>query len=244
MNVFTYDKKQEYIYLLSLFMITAKLKVQFIVAFVLSMLIVINTMFLQFSSSISPSENIENLPFSNSSTLVLNGIISSLIFDLPITINQTNGNTSLPSDLTRIQKFILAGDWNIDLYFDNNSTGQMKVRGLTASFIGISEDGSGGHEHQISNFRPLSISNSETNTLNNKTDPLIPHNILNSDGDARILGTVDLGINGQKIWEKVGANITISEGKTIKILLDNEDVDFHFGEDQAIFGLVNGITQQ
>ena len=212
--------------------------------FVLSMVIVINTIFLQFSPSVSTSDDIENLPFSNSSTLVLNGIISSLIFDLPITINQTNGNSSLPSDLTSIHKFILVGHWNIDLYFDNNITGQMEVRGLTASFIGISEDGSGGHEHQISNFKPLSISTSETNTLNNKTDSLIHYNILNSDGDAHILGTVDLGINGQKIWEKAGANITISEGKTIKILLDNEDIDFHFGKDQAIHGLVNGLVQQ
>jgi hypothetical protein len=33
-------------------------------------------------------------------------------------------------------------------------------------------------------------------------------------------------------------NIIISEDKTIEILLNNENIDYHFGKGQAIYGLV------
>jgi hypothetical protein len=56
------------------------------------------------------------------------------------------------------------------------------------------------------------------------------------------LGIVDVGINGQKIWKNVKTNITISEGKTIGILLDDKAVDYHFGKGQAIYGLVTRLN--
>lgn len=53
---------------------------------------------------------------------------------------------------------------------------------------------------------------------------------------------MDVGIDGQKVWENVNANITISEERTIKIMLDETKVDYHFGKGQSIYGLVNTLT--
>jgi hypothetical protein len=56
------------------------------------------------------------------------------------------------------------------------------------------------------------------------------------------LGTVDVGIDGQKVWENVNANITVSEGRTIEIMLDETDVDYHFGKGQSVHGPVNTLS--
>lgn len=66
--------------------------------------------------------------------------------------------------------------------------------------------------------------------------------MLTKDGAAHILGILDVGINGQKVWEHVNANISISDGRTSEILLDGQDVDYHFGKGQAIYGLVKGLS--
>jgi hypothetical protein len=66
--------------------------------------------------------------------------------------------------------------------------------------------------------------------------------MLTPECNAYILGTVDVGIDGQKVWQNVNANITVSEGRTIKIMLDENDVDYHFGKGQSIYGLVNTPT--
>jgi hypothetical protein len=72
--------------------------------------------------------------------------------------------------------------------------------------------------------------------INNTT---IRYNTITPQGSAFILGTVDVGMNGQKAWENVNANITVSKGRTIEIMLDERDVDYHFGKGQPIYGLVN-----
>jgi hypothetical protein len=202
-----------------------------------------------------------SLNTSSSSSPFLSGIISSLILDIPVSSNQTNNNNNpwSPFNITNIQKFILAGDWNIKLHkIDNRttsnsniSTGNLQVTDFTADFIAISKDGKGAHTHQISNFNPITITTtaavrSTTNTTESSTNnifdssspPSTSLNVFTPDGNSSILGTVDVGINGQKIWDNVRTNITISEGKTIKILLDDRDVDYHFGKGQAIYGLV------
>jgi hypothetical protein len=46
---------------------------------------------------------------------------------------------------------------------------------------------------------------------------------------ALFLGIVDIEINGQKNWNNVRANITISERKIIEIKLDESAVVYHFG---------------
>jgi hypothetical protein len=72
-------------------------------------------------------------------------------------------------------------------------------------------------------------------------DSTIHSILLTPEGNAFILGTVDVGIDGQKVWENVNANITVSEGRTIEIMLDETDVDYHFGKGQSIYGLVSTL---
>jgi hypothetical protein len=179
---------------------------------------------------------------SKNSPPLLSGIISSLVFDIPLSVKkQVDDNKTLPFNITNVQKFILAGEWNIKLdTYDSNGTnkgsdeGNLKVTGFTADFLGISKDGKGYHTHQISNLIPTH--NGNTNNLG------FPHyNTLGLDGDAHVLGTVDVAVNNQKIWESVKTRITVSGGKTIEIMLDDKHIGYHFGKGQAIHGLVNGL---
>jgi hypothetical protein len=216
------------------------------------------------SSAVSLSINVptstHSSPYHPSSPqAVLSGIISSLILDVPQSTNPFDSNNDNTSqyNITNIQKFILAGDWNIQLeeIINNNTDNKrentvknLKVINLTAEFLGISKDGKGDHYHQISNFKPIQTHNLTKNSLgngfkNNDGVPFYPMpNILTPSGNAKILGTVDVGINGNVIWENVNANITISEGKTIEIFLAEKDVDHHFGQGQSIYGLVNRLS--
>ena len=175
----------------------------------------------------------------SSSSLLLSGIISSLILDIPLSSSQINDSDSSSSfNITNIQKFILAGDWNMrfDDIASTPNTNKLQIAGFEADFMGITTDGKGPHTHQISNFKPVTIDSTKKFVIEeSKTSN---HFNLSQDVNASILGTVDVGINGQKIWDNVNANITISEGKTIEILLDDRDVDYHFGKGQAIYGLV------
>ena len=122
---------------------------------------------------------------------------------------------------------------------DSNNTSP-EVQGFNADFIAVFEDGTGAHTHQITNFHPIRVNSSKAPAENSESN--IHSNILTPEGNARIVGTVDVGINGQKVWEGVNVNITISEGKTIEIMLDESDVDYHFGKGQSIYGLVNTPT--
>jgi hypothetical protein len=197
------------------------------------------------SFSFASSNGIANASTSSkTSTPLLSGIISSLVFDVPL-IKQVDDNNTLPFNITNVQKFILAGDWNIKLDSaddgngDNKSSdaGNLKVTGFTADFLGISKDGKGSHTHQISNFNP--IYNNNTNHLG-----LPHHNTLGLDGNAHILGTVDVAVNNQKIWESVKTRISVSGGKTIEIMLDDKHIGYHFGKGQSIHGLVNKLYLQ
>lgn len=196
----------------------------------------------------------------SSSPSLLSGIISSLLLDIsPYTENSTNDSTyTNPFNITNIPKFILAGDWNIRLSnssgsntTNNNFTGNLKVIDITADFVGITTDGKGSHSHQISNFTPLTKKYATTDKSNNGSSgsgngntslsALPIANVLSLNGNAGILGTVDVGINNNIIWKDVQTNITVSNGKTIEIQLDDRAIDYHFGKGQSIFGLVNGL---
>jgi hypothetical protein len=120
----------------------------------------------------------------------------------------------------------------------NNAT--LQVQGFEADFTAVFEDGTGAHTHQITNFQPRRVDSSKAlaeDIINNNAT--IPYNTLTPEDNAFMSGTVDVGINGQKVWENVNANITISKGRTIEIMLDERDVDYHFGKGQSIHGLVN-----
>jgi hypothetical protein len=197
------------------------------------------------SFSLALSNNIAeaSTPTNNNSFPFLSGIISSLVLDIPLPSNEvSNDNNLSPFNITNIQKFILAGEWN--MRFDNitstPNSSELQIVGFEADFMGITTEGKGPHTHQISNFRPVTIDSSKFITEENKTSNHF--NLLSPDGNASILGIVDVGVNGQKIWENVTANITIFEGKTIEILLNDKDVDYHFGKGQAIYGLVTRLN--
>jgi hypothetical protein len=190
-------------------------------------------------------------PLTNSSSplssLRLDGIISSLILDIPpfdiplLTGNQSNGLARF--NITTVGKFILAGHWNMT--FDNvtsidGKNSVLEVQGFEADFIAVFEDGSGAHTHQITNFQPRRVNSSQASEQDSKSS--IHSNILTPEGNAHIVGTVDVGINSQKIWDTVNANITLLGGRTIEIMLDERDVDYHFGKGQSIYGLVNTTT--
>jgi hypothetical protein len=113
----------------------------------------------------------------------------------------------------------------------------LQVVAFEPNSIAVSKDGTGAHTHQISNFKPIRIDSSKVRA--NYTKSGTGCNILTQDGDAYILGTVDVGMNGQKMWDNVNANIIISKGLTIEIVLDERDIDYHLGKGQSIFGLVN-----
>ena len=190
-------------------------------------------------------------PLADSSPPLLEGIISSLILDIPpFDIPLLTGNQSIDSErfnITNVGKFILTGDWNMTFdnvsSIDSNNNTALEVQGFNADFIAVFEDGTGAHTHQITNFHPIRVNSSRGHAENSESN--IHSNILTPEGNARIVGTVDVGINGingQKVWEGVNVNITISEGKTIEIMLDESDVDYHFGKGQSIYGLVNTPT--
>ena len=202
-------------------------------------------------TTLSPNNIAEASSLANSSSppppLPLEGIISSLILDIPpfdipiLTGNQSSD--SKPFNISSVGKFILAGDWNMtfdNVSIDGNNTA-LEVQGFEADFTAVFEDGTGAHTHQIANFQPRRVYSNKAiaeDTDNNA----IPHNILTPEGNAYVLGTVDVGINGQKVWKDVNANITISKGRTIEIMLDERDVDYHFGKGQPIYGLVNALS--
>jgi hypothetical protein len=199
------------------------------------------------SSEASPSA--DSSLSSSSPTLQLEGIISSLILDIPpFDIPLLTGNQSKDSErfnVTSVGKFILAGDWNIT--FNNNiasthsNNAALEVQGFEADFMAVFEDGTGAHTHQISNFRPVTTSSNKAHAAEDINSTIRSNNILTPEGNAFILGIVDVLINGQKVWENVNANITISEGRTIEIMLNEADVDYHFGKGQSIYGLVNTL---
>jgi hypothetical protein len=220
-----------------------KMKHQFRI--ILIMLFMITTILL-------PNNIAEASPLDDSSSLSplrLDGIISSLILDIPpfdiplLTGNQSNNSERF--NITSVGKFILAGDWNMTFNnisrIDSNNIA-LEVQGFEANFTAVLEDGTGIHTHQISNFRAVTTSSNEAPAAEDINSIIRSNNILTPEGNAYILGTVDVGIDGQRIWENVNANILISKGGTIEIMLDEADVDYHFGKGQSIYGLVNTLS--
>jgi hypothetical protein len=143
------------------------------------------------------------------STFDMNGAISSLVLGMP-------PNTKTV-DMTTVQKFILSGDWSMDV-------NQGKLTNFNANFYtGPVNGGTSNHTHQLSNFR---VSGS-----NNSSIQLTP------DKSVSISGLVDVGTNGKKAWNDVNATVVISKSRTIAISLADEDTQSHF-MGQQIYGIV------
>ena len=147
------------------------------------------------------------------STFDMNGAISSLVLGMP-------PNTKTV-DMTTVQKFILSGDWSIDV-------NQGKLTNFKGNFYtGPVNGGTSNHTHQLSNFRISSSNNSSIQ--------------LTPDKSVSISGIVDVGTNGKKAWNDVNATVVISKGRTIAISLADEDTQSHF-MGQQIYGIVKKIN--
>ena len=147
-------------------------------------------------------------------TFDMNGAISSLVLGMP-------PNTKTV-DMTTVQKFILSGDWSMDV-------NQGKLTNFKGNFYtGPVNGGTSNHTHQLSNFRISSSNNSSIQ--------------LTPDKSVSISGLVDVGTNGKKAWNDVNATVVISKGRTIAISLANEDTQSHF-MGQQIYGIVKKINK-
>jgi hypothetical protein len=146
-------------------------------------------------------------------TFDMNGAISSLVLGMP-------PNTKTV-DMTTVQKFILSGDWSMDV-------NQGKLTNFKGNFYtGPVNGGTSNHTHQLSNFRISSSNNSSIQ--------------LTPDKSVSISGIVDVGTNGKKAWNDVNATVVISKGRTIAISLADEDTQSHF-MGQQIYGIVKKIN--
>jgi len=146
-------------------------------------------------------------------TFDMNGAISSLVLGMP-------PNTKTV-DMTTVQKFILSGDWSMDV-------NQGKLTNFKGNFYtGPVNGGTSNHTHQLSNFRVSSSNNSPIQ--------------FTPDKSVSISGLVDVGTNGKKAWNDVNATVVISKGRTIAISLANEDTQSHF-MGQQIYGIVKKIN--
>jgi hypothetical protein len=157
------------------------------------------------------SEAAAQTPPSNTpiNTFEMDGQIGSLVLGMP-------PNTKTV-DMTTVPKFILSGDWTMDV-------NQGNLTDFSVSFYTGPINGAENHTHQVSNFR-----------VNDNT-PIQ----LSSDKSLSLSGLVDVGTNGNKAWDNVNATVDISKARSITISLADEDTERHF-MGQQIYGIVQGL---
>ena len=144
-----------------------------------------------------------------SNTFEIDGQIGSLILGMA-----PNTKTI---DMTKVPKFILSGDWNMDV-------DQGKLTDFAATFYTGPVNGAENHTHQLSNFR----------VSGNTPIQLSP------DKSVSVSGLVDVGTNGNSAWDNVNATVDVSKGRSITISLADEDTERHF-MGQQIYGIVQGL---
>jgi hypothetical protein len=150
---------------------------------------------------------------STTNTFSMNGAISSLVLGM--------SPKSKTVDMTTVQKFILSGDWSMNV-------DKGKLTGFAASFYtGPANGGTSNHTHQISNFR-----------VDNNNSPIIQ---LSPTKSVSISGISDVGTNGKKAWNNVHTILVISNGRTIAISLADKDTQSHF-MGQQIYGIVKRLS--
>jgi hypothetical protein len=139
----------------------------------------------------------------------MDGQISSLVLGMP-------PNTKTV-DMTTVPKFILSGDWDMNVENGNLSD-------FRANFYTGPVNGAENHTHQLSNF-----------TVNEST-PIQ----LSPDKSISLSGILDVGTNDNKAWNNVNATVDVSKGRSITISLADEDTERHF-MGQQIYGIVKGL---
>jgi hypothetical protein len=120
-------------------------------------------------------------------------------------------------NLTTVQKFILSGSWNL-------STEEGKLVNFSSDFYTGTVNGADNHTHQLRDLRVVSEA------------PIV----ITPEGSTKILGTLNIGTNGKAAWKDVDTEIMISNGRTIRIALADEDSQRHF-MGQPIYGIVENI---
>jgi hypothetical protein len=120
---------------------------------------------------------------------------------------------------TRVNKFILSGEWLIQA-----NKGQITV--FVFKFSQVLDDGMRWHTHEFFNF-----------TANKNTRV---H--LTSDNSATLSGTVDIKLNNTVVWKNIKSTITIFKGNTIIIVLDDKSIGDHF-RGQPIYGTIEEIKR-
>src|SRR5919199_820286 len=146
-------------------------------------------------------------------TFNMNGAISSLVLGM--------SPKTKTVDMTTVQKFILSGDWNMNV-------DKGKLASFAANFYtGPANGGTSNHTHQITNFR-----------FDNNNAPIIQ---LSPSKSVSISGISDVGTNGKKAWNNVHTTIVISNGRAIAITLADKDTQAHF-MGQQIHGIVKRLN--
>ena len=148
------------------------------------------------------------------------GVISSLTYltETPTNLSSTSIKLNNSLDLTSARKFILFGEWNLEVKGG-------KVTKLGANFVQVLEDGGLSHSHNLVNF----VQSNDTKIS------------LSPDLWTSINGTVDVKYNGTTTWSAVETEVQIFKGRTINIRLDNIATDNHF-QGQPIYGVVKSMN--
>jgi hypothetical protein len=151
-----------------------------------------------------------NTTIARTDTFAMDGQIGSLVLGMP-------QNTKV-IDMTTVPKFILSGDWNMNV-------DQGNLADFRADFYTGPANGAENHTHQLGNFRII------------ENAPIQ----LGPDKSISLSGILDVGTNGNKAWDNVNATVDISKGRSITISLADEDTERHF-MGQQIYGIVRGLT--
>jgi hypothetical protein len=151
-----------------------------------------------------------NTTIARTDTFAMDGQIGSLVLGMP-------PNTKV-IDMTTVPKFILSGDWNMNV-------DQGNLADFRADFYTGPANGAENHTHQLGNFRI------------NENAPIQ----LGPDKSISLSGILDVGTNDNKAWDNVNATVDISKGRSITISLADEDTERHF-MGQQIYGIVRGLT--
>jgi hypothetical protein len=150
-----------------------------------------------------------NTDITPANTFGLEGQIGSLVLGMP-----PNSKTV---DMTTVPKFILSGNWNMDVEQGN-------LTNFSASFYTGPVNGADNHTHQSGNFR---------------VDDSSPIR-LSSDKSVSFSGILDLGTIGIEAWNDVNVTVDISKGRSVSIELADEDTERHF-MGQQIYGIVERL---
>jgi hypothetical protein len=165
------------------------------------------TIFMVPTTALAPTPNTTIV---RTDTFAMDGQIGSLVLGMP-------PNTKV-IDMTTVPKFILSGDWNMNV-------DQGNLADFRADFYTGPANGAENHTHQLGNFRI------------NENAPIQ----LGPDKSISLSGILDVGTNGNKAWDNVNATVDISKGRSITISLADEDTERHF-MGQQIYGIVRGLT--